>query len=82
MWCEKIMREAMFAVVAEGGAGASPESISQVKQFFAPSVDHGMRMMKAAQQEEAKETADKTAQKEPTPGVEGKEGSDSSDDDE
>ena len=46
-WCEQLMNKAMFAVVADGGAGASDEYTKKVLHFFGPAVDEGMRMLKA-----------------------------------
>lgn len=48
-WCEQLMNQAMFAVVADGGAGATQEHIKKVMHFFGPSVDQGMRMLKASE---------------------------------
>ena len=67
-WCEKVMNEAMFAVVADGGAGATPPYVAKVMQFFGPSVDAGMRMIKAAKSAEkvrgAEESKPETAPEE------------------
>ena len=46
-WCEQVMNQAMFAVVADGGAGATPPYVAKVMQFFGASVDAGMRMIRA-----------------------------------
>jgi hypothetical protein len=53
-WCEQLMNQAMLAVVADGGAGATADWKSKVVHFFGPAVDEGMRMLKAAEQKAAK----------------------------
>ena len=74
-WCEQLMNQAMFAVAADGGAGATPEFIKKVMHFFGPSVDQGMRMLKNASQDKIKAPA---KAEEPKP--ESEEGSEGSDD--
>ena len=54
-WCEQLMHQGMFAVVAGGGAGATKEHTQKVLHFFGPSVDEGMRMLKAADVAKAEE---------------------------
>ena len=49
------MHQGMFAVVAGGGAGATKEHTQKVLHFFGPSVDEGMRMLKAADVAKAEE---------------------------
>ena len=51
-WCEGLMDQAMFAVLANGGAGATKEHISRVRHFFESRVDEGMRMIKAEEADE------------------------------
>ena len=51
-WCEGLMDQAMFAVLANGGAGATKEHISKVMHFFQSRVDEGMRMIKAEEADE------------------------------
>jgi hypothetical protein len=57
-WCEDIMNKAMFAIIADGGAGATDEHIKKVKHFFGPFVDEGMRLLKAQGPKTEKKAAD------------------------
>jgi len=50
-WCEGLMDQAMFAVMADGGGGATKEHISKVRHFFEGRVDEGMRMIKGEEAE-------------------------------
>jgi hypothetical protein len=62
-WCEKLMDQALFAIIADGGGGANPEFVKKIMHFFGPSVDEGMRMLKVAQKNASKDTP-KKAEKE------------------
>jgi hypothetical protein len=55
IWCEKLMSQAMFAIIADGGAGAAPEFVKKILHFFGPAVDEGMRMLKAEKNAKKKE---------------------------
>jgi len=54
-FCDELMNQAMFAIVSDGGAGATKEHITKVLHFFGPMVEAGMRMIKreAARKEPA-----------------------------
>jgi hypothetical protein len=71
-WCQKLMKQAMFAIIADGGGGSNPEFIKKIMHFFGPSVDEGMRMLKAAKEEKKQEHVKKD-----NPGPEGEDVSDS-----
>ena len=54
------------------GGGSNPEFIKKIMHFFGPSVDEGMRMLKAAKEEKKQEHVKKD-----NPGPEGEDVSDS-----
>jgi len=52
LWCDQVIDKAMFAVVADGGAGANKPYIAKVMQYFGAAVDAGMRIIRAPESAE------------------------------
>jgi hypothetical protein len=84
IWCEKLMSQAMFAIIADGGPVPPPSLSPKIVHLFGPSVDEGMRMLKAekagSKEEEKKESQKKEKKENEKP--EGVEVSESDEDDE
>ena len=60
-WNEQVMNQAMFAIIADGGAGSTPEFVKKILHFFGPSVDEGMRMLKVTENDKKQQAANANA---------------------